>query len=91
MERLGRTSVLAVASVLLVASGAAAQGTPAFFVTGGAFASIERSSHIELDNGVFPALDGTVGGGSVAAGAWLTPRLSVRVEGRLSRQPGGLR
>ena len=80
MERLARTSVLAVASMLLMASAAAAQDTPSFFVTGGVFASVERSSHIELDDGVFPALDGTVAGGTVAAGAWLTPRVTVRVE-----------
>jgi hypothetical protein len=59
---------------------AAAQTPSSFFLDGGVFASIERSSHIELDDGVFPALDGTVAGGSVAAGAWVTRRVTVRVE-----------
>jgi hypothetical protein len=53
-----------------------------FFIDGQAFAGIERRSHSEVSgvNVGQPDLNGTVAGGGVTLGSWLTPHVSVRLE-----------
>jgi hypothetical protein len=74
---------LAILAILLTAGPSAAQtreGT--VFVTGGAFAGIERAAHTTTSGVVVPALDsnGTAPGALIGVGTFVTPAWSVQFE-----------
>ena len=66
----------------LLVGHASAADAQSFFVDGTLFAGIERRAHAETAGGSssIGGIDGTVVGGGVTIGAWLTPHLSARLE-----------
>lgn len=81
--RVLRASVLVcLLAATLLASSASAQDAPKFFADGIAYLGIEQFDHTRSDGpgSVSDDPSGTVGGGTVGVGTFLTPHVSVRFE-----------